>query len=668
MEKIKLSFAAFDSVIRLFLIVGCSIFVSETLIMLSIDVLPPLSVLGTAFFDSTLLLILTFPVLYLTVFRPLTDRITERKLAQAAVANAKQRLDIALEGSQTNVWETDLRSNEIWLEAGWAVFLGKLRAETRTTAAELLTIVHPDDRQIVTAVAVRAMKGEVSSYAVEHRVKAASGEWKWILSRGQVIERDAGGRPQRISGTNTDITDNKNAEKALRESEALYRAVAESANDAIVTIDRAGNIVGWNRSAETIFGYTADEVKGQSLALMMPHQYRERHLAGLGRVLRTIEDPYIKGAVVELEGLRKDKSEFPLELSRAKWEGADGWYVTGVIRDISKRKRAEQSLRAAEEQFRGLVEQSIAGIYIIQDGKFAYVNPRFAEIRGYGSADELIGRENESVVAEKDRDIVAENIRRLLAGETQSLNYGFTALRKDGSTVEVEVHGARATYNDRPAIIGLMQDISEKRRAEEQIQRYVAQLETAFTSTVEVATILSEMRDPYTVGHERRVAEIAVAIGAELGIDVGRQEGLRVAGHLHDIGKIAIPAEILSKPGKLSSIELQLVQGHAQASYDVLNGVEFPWPVAQIALQHHERMDGSGYPQGLKGEAILLEARIMAVADVVEAMSSHRPYRPALGIEKALAEIERGRATLYDADVADACLRLFRENRYRLTA
>ena len=214
----------------------------------------------------------------------------------------------------------------------------------------------------------------------------------------------------------------------------------------------------------------------------------------------------------------------------------------------------------------------------------------------------------------------------------------------------------------------MMQDISEKKRAEEEIKRYIQQLKTAVMSTVEVATTLSEMRDPYTAGHERRVAEIAVAIGAELGFDDRRIEGLRVAGHLHDVGKITIPSEILSKPGKLSPIEFQLVQGHALAGYNVLKSVEFPWPVAQIALQHHERMDGSGYPQGLKGEAILLDARIMAVADVVEAMSSHRPYRPGLGIEAALAEIERGRGTVYDPAVADACLKLFRDRGYAIPA
>jgi HD-GYP domain-containing protein (c-di-GMP phosphodiesterase class II) len=164
------------------------------------------------------------------------------------------------------------------------------------------------------------------------------------------------------------------------------------------------------------------------------------------------------------------------------------------------------------------------------------------------------------------------------------------------------------------------------------------------------------------------VAEIAVAIGAELGFDGDRQQGLQVAGHLHDVGKISIPSEILSKPGRLSAIEYQLVQGHARSSYDVLRGVAFPWPVAAVALQHHERMDGSGYPQGLKGESIMFEARIVAVADVVEAMSSHRPYRHGLGIETALAEIEHGSGMLYDTDVAAACLRLFREKCYQLPA
>jgi PAS domain S-box-containing protein/putative nucleotidyltransferase with HDIG domain len=329
------------------------------------------------------------------------------------------------------------------------------------------------------------------------------------------------------------------------------------------------------------------------------------------------------------------------------------------------RTHAEQDLRAAEEQFRGLVEQPIAGIFIIQDDKLAYVNPRFAEIFGYASADDLIGRDSLSLVIEKERSAVLD-LRRKIESSAQSMNYGFTAARKDGTLIEIGVHGARATHKGRPAVIGLIHDVSEKKRAEEQIQRYLEQLKTAFMSTVEVATTLNEMRDPHTAGHERHVGEIAAALGTELGLDEQRIEGLRVAGFLHDIGKTTVPVEILSKPGKLSPIEYELIKGHPQAGYDVLKDVKFPWPVADIALQHHERMDGSGYPQGLKGDAILLEARIMAVADVMEAMSSYRPYRPRLGVDAVLGEIERGRGTAYDPAVADACLRLFRERGYRL--
>ncbi len=334
----------------------------------------------------------------------------------------------------------------------------------------------------------------------------------------------------------------------------------------------------------------------------------------------------------------------------------------------AERVRAEKNLRAAEEQFRGLVEQSIAGIYMVQDGRLVYANPRCVEILGYERSAELVGCEAISFVAEKDRTMVAEKMRQRIAGEAASAAYTFSAVRKDGSTIDVGVHGSRATHEGRPAIIGMIQDISEKQRAEEQIQRYIRQLESAFMSTVEVATSLGEMRDPYTAGHQRRVAEIAVAIGAELGFDSRRQEGLRVAGYLHDIGKIKIPSEILVKPARLHANEMLLVREHAQASYEVLKRVEFPWPIAEIALQHHERMDGSGYPQGLKGDAILPEARILAVADVVEAISTHRPYRPAIGIDAALAEIERGRGSLYDAEVVDACLRLFRDKGFQLPA
>ena len=175
-----------------------------------------------------------------------------------------------------------------------------------------------------------------------------------------------------------------------------------------------------------------------------------------------------------------------------------------------------------------------------------------------------------------------------------------------------------------------------------------------------------DIKDPYTAGHQKRVVSLARVIAAEMGLSAGDIEGLTVAGNLHDLGKIKVPSEILNKPGRLSSLEFEIIKTHAEAGYDIVKNIEFPWPVAEIILQHHERMDGSGYPRGLQGDDILMEARIVAVADVVEAMASHRPYRAALGINAALEEMEKHRGILYDAEVVDACLRVFREKGFSL--
>jgi PAS domain S-box-containing protein len=272
-------------------------------------------------------------------------------------------------------------------------------------------------------------------------------------------------------------------------------------------------------------------------------------------------------------------------------------------------------------------------------------------------------------VKESDWLKVIDQMQRRMTDEGEAA-YSITALHKDGSEFMFGVHAKRAVYGRKPAIIAVAQDITHKVRAEEDSRNYIGQLKRAMHSTVEAISIISEMRDPYTHGHERRVGELAAAAGiaAELGLDANRIEGIRVAGFMHDVGKISVPAEILAKPTRLTPPEFDLIKDHARHSYEILKGIDFPWPVAEVALQHHERMDGSGYPQGLKGDEIIIEARIMAVADVVEAMSSHRPYRAGLGIERALGEIERGRGTAYDPAVADACLRLFRDNGYAIPA
>ena len=184
--------------------------------------------------------------------------------------------------------------------------------------------------------------------------------------------------------------------------------------------------------------------------------------------------------------------------------------------------------------------------------------------------------------------------------------------------------------------------------------------------TVEAIAALYEKRDSYTAGHQRRVAQIACAIAREMGFPDEQVDGIRVTGVVHDIGKIAVPGDILSKPGRLSAEEFSIIKIHPQVAYEVLKNLEFPWPVAETILQHHERLDGSGYPNGISGEAIILEARILCVADVVESMVSHRPYRPALGMKRALREITRNKGVLYDPDVADACSKLSSNGGFKL--
>ena len=212
----------------------------------------------------------------------------------------------------------------------------------------------------------------------------------------------------------------------------------------------------------------------------------------------------------------------------------------------------------------------------------------------------------------------------------------------------------------------LEQKVAELERANAELRAGKESLRKTMTGFVATIDRIVEYRDPYTAGHERRVGLMAAAIGREMGLAAQQVDGLLYGGYVHDVGKIFAPAEILTRPGRLNDMEFAIVRAHSRVGYDILQGVDFPWPVALMALQHHERYDGSGYPDGLAGEAILLEARVIAVADVVEAMATHRPYRAALGLEAALAEIEDGGGTRYDPRVVAACLRLFRERGYPL--
>jgi HD-GYP domain-containing protein (c-di-GMP phosphodiesterase class II) len=243
--------------------------------------------------------------------------------------------------------------------------------------------------------------------------------------------------------------------------------------------------------------------------------------------------------------------------------------------------------------------------------------------------------------------------------EHEGIRYGLLGVTSPGAVVtqEEETDLLKEVTGDIAFALRNMDLELEKHKA-------VAALRKSLEGTIQAIAAIAESRDAYTAGHQRKVTKLAVRIGEKMGLDKSQRDSLYVSGTLHDIGKIAVPAEILSKPSKLTEAEMQLIRCHPQAAYDILKGIEFPWPVAEFVLQHHERMDGSGYPNGLSGEQVLLEARIVAVADVVEAISSHRPYRPALGIEVALDEIQGNAGLLYDRSVVEACVSLFQTEEF----
>ena len=314
-----------------------------------------------------------------------------------------------------------------------------------------------------------------------------------------------------------------------------------------------------------------------------------------------------------------------------------------------------------------MVENAVTGLYVRRGRKFIYVNDSFCQMLGR-SADELLGHEltEFSDTTPQDWERVLQAWDQVGTG-ARNVPIEASVRHKDGSKIEVAIRINPIEWDDgQPAVIGMADDITSRKRAAAQINSYVQRLEASMQATLRAVATMVELRDPYTAGHERRVGLVAAAIAQDMGWSTDRCKIMETIGLVHDIGKIAVPAEILAKPTRLTSIEMQLVQEHAQAGYDILKDVPFDAPVAEAIRQHHERMDGSGYPRGLKGDEILPEARVLAVADVLESMAAHRPYRPALGLDVALAELVRGRGTLYDTEAVDATVRLIRDKAYVL--
>ena len=326
-----------------------------------------------------------------------------------------------------------------------------------------------------------------------------------------------------------------------------------------------------------------------------------------------------------------------------------------------------ERIRSSEERFKALSENAPDIIYTLnRQGIFTYVNPAWQRILGHIES-EVLGKSYVNFIHKEDVVLFTDSFDRIRKKRENAINLFGRLNHKNGEERLFSMSGAPNLDANGQVIgvVGTFKDITDLKRSEAELQVSFNKLRSAMNSTIDAISLIVESRDPYTAGHQKRVASLAVAIAEMMNLTEEQIDRIHMGSLIHDIGKIHIPAEILTKPGRLSNIEYEMMKAHPEIGYKILKAVDFIPPIAQMVYQHHERMDGSGYPLGIYGEGMLMESRIIAVADTVEAMASHRPYRPAIGIEKALELISENKGKLYDAQVVEACLLLFGEKGFQ---
>ncbi len=483
---------------------------------------------------------------------------------------------------------------------------------------------------------------------------------------------------QKVKELEQSEAERKDVCDALRESGEYFKAIIQNSSDVIIIVDKLGTITYVSPSVEHFIGYMPGELIGKKSLDLIASDDRPRAIADFGRALLTKEVPIACDFCIR----HKNGTEHIFEAVCNNL--LDNPIIAGFVvnvRDISLHKNKEKEveklkeLQASKAQLSNALEIAHLGpweydvandLFTFNDHFYKLFRTTVEKVGGYTMhSSEYAHR----FVHPDDMDVVAKETRAAIETTDPLFNRQLEhrILYEDGTVgyITVRFFIVKDSQGRTVKTYGVNQDITEHKQTEEAL-RTLESLRKAVGTTMQVLVSAVEVRDPYTAGHQMRVADLARAIAAEMGLPQEEVEGIRLAGSIHDIGKLSIPAEILTKPIKLSELEFSLIKEHARRGFEMLKDVESPWPLAEVVHQHHERMDGSGYPRGLKGEEILIEARILAVSDVVESMASHRPYRPAIGINAALQEIEQNEVILYDKIVADACIRLFRQKGFQL--
>jgi len=603
-------------------------------------------------------------------FRGIVRDITERKQVQEKLHRERQLFKSVTEQSSDIIIIADTRGRITYENPAVEKILG-YRVEERLGASGY-DLVHPDDAQIVADAAGKlfhniqapVQKGEI-------RLHHKNGSWRTFEVTASNLVKDHVVEAAIVNMH--DITARKRSEELIRQSEAKYRLLADNMKDYVWLMDLNLKINYISPSVERLMGYSLEDFKKFSLDKFLTVQSFQAAMDFFA-----IEMPKALGAPPDYVLERSLELEFCCKNGQTVWgecnfslirdDKGKPLSLLGVSRNINERKQMEDALRKSEENFRHSLDDSPLGVRISTvEGKTLYANRAILDMYGYDSKEELQNTPLQERYTPETFEAFKERKKKRLKGQFGPSEYEISIIRKDGEIRHLHVFRKEIFWNGQKQSQVIYEDITLRRRAENRLNETLESLRQSIKITIQVLGTASEAKDPYMAGHQRRVADLARAIATEMKLPQDKIEAIRMASAIHDIGKISVPAEILCKPAILSDIEFSFVKNHPRYSYDIMKEVESPWPLADIVYQHHERMDGSGYPLGLKNDEILIESRILAVADVVEAMISYRPYRPALALEMALAEIEDNAGTLYDAEVVKACLRLFRDKNYQMS-
>ena len=473
--------------------------------------------------------------------------------------------------------------------------------------------------------------------------------------------RDKENKPIAIFTVSRDITERKKMQEKIIKNEQRYRLLSENISDFVWVLELDDMRFSYcSPSVTQLYGYTEKEYLSKSInETMTKDSYAQamEYLEEEMELEKKISKNTSRSRVMEVEAIRKDGSTVWVEMSATFMRNVQRQAVSiiGVSRDISRRKLAEETLQKNEEQYRTFLENIEDGCYEVDlAGNFTFFNGSMARMLGY-SKEELLGMNYKKYTDKENSEKIYQAYNKIFnVGNNSNKRFEWQLIGKDGNKICIE-HSVSVRKDSQEKAIGFrgtVCDVTERKEAEMRLRK-------ALGATIKAIAMTVEARDPYTAGHQRRVADLARAIATEMKCHIDIVEGVRMAAAVHDLGKISIPAEILIKPKKLTDIEFNIIKTHCQSGYNILKNLDFPWPVERIVLEHHERMNGSGYPNGLTGNDTLLESQILAVADVVESMASDRPYRSSLGIKIALKEIDQNRGILYNHIVVDSCLSLF---------